>query len=262
MRDLELRGAGNLLGDEQSGHVAAVGFELYCELLAEAVAELQGGARRRRGRCAWTPRSTPTCRPSYVPLEAVKIDLHRRLALAGSGLRPARAAGRGGRPLRPAARSGREPVRRSTRRGCWPPSWAPRWSSCAAARLTVSPLRMDSAQVRELKERVPQAHLQRGRRERSRSRLELQPNSNGRAQYAGGIGDARCYNRIAPRNSGVTCFYESSPHSSPPLLLAAVAVSAACGGGSSSSSSSASLDERRRRRGRRHAHHRRSSSTT
>ena len=65
MRDLELRGAGNLLGDEQSGHVAAVGFELYCELLAEAVAELQGappavaaaGARRRR-------RSTPTCPPT------------------------------------------------------------------------------------------------------------------------------------------------------------------------------------------------------
>ncbi|MEA2287028.1 MAG: hypothetical protein QOJ21_3071, partial [Solirubrobacteraceae bacterium] len=42
MRDLEIRGAGNLLGDEQSGHVAAVGFELYCELLAEAVADLQG----------------------------------------------------------------------------------------------------------------------------------------------------------------------------------------------------------------------------
>src|SRR5437867_11242693 len=44
MRDLELRGAGSLLGDEQSGHVAAVGFELYCELLAEAVAELQGSS--------------------------------------------------------------------------------------------------------------------------------------------------------------------------------------------------------------------------
>ena len=47
MRDLELRGAGNLLGDEQSGHVAAIGFELYCELLAEAVAELQGEALPR-----------------------------------------------------------------------------------------------------------------------------------------------------------------------------------------------------------------------
>src|SRR5256885_12877014 len=45
MRDLEIRGAGNLLGDEQSGHVAALGFELYVEMLAEAVAEL---AVRRR----------------------------------------------------------------------------------------------------------------------------------------------------------------------------------------------------------------------
>src|SRR6185312_1205452 len=38
MRDLELRGAGNLLGDEQSGHVAALGFELYMQMLDEAVA--------------------------------------------------------------------------------------------------------------------------------------------------------------------------------------------------------------------------------
>jgi transcription-repair coupling factor (superfamily II helicase) len=82
MRDLELRGAGNLLGDEQSGHVAAVGFELYCELLAEAVAELQGqppaAARPVRVEAqvdAYVP-------ADYVPLEAVKIDVHRRVALA------------------------------------------------------------------------------------------------------------------------------------------------------------------------------------
>ncbi|MCX8125752.1 MAG: transcription-repair coupling factor, partial [Dehalococcoidia bacterium] len=41
LRDLEIRGAGNLLGVEQSGHIAAVGFDLYCRLLAEAVAELK-----------------------------------------------------------------------------------------------------------------------------------------------------------------------------------------------------------------------------
>src|SRR6476646_291236 len=45
MRDLEIRGAGELLGAEQSGHVAALGFELYVELLNEAVAELQGSRR-------------------------------------------------------------------------------------------------------------------------------------------------------------------------------------------------------------------------
>ena len=42
LRDLELRGAGNLLGSEQSGHVAGVGFEMYCKLLKESVARLKG----------------------------------------------------------------------------------------------------------------------------------------------------------------------------------------------------------------------------
>src|SRR5437660_11164962 len=42
MRDLEIRGAGNLLGAEQSGHIMAVGFELYCQLLKQSVAVLKG----------------------------------------------------------------------------------------------------------------------------------------------------------------------------------------------------------------------------
>ena len=42
MRDLELRGAGNLLGAEQSGHIVGVGFELYCQLLRQSVARLKG----------------------------------------------------------------------------------------------------------------------------------------------------------------------------------------------------------------------------
>src|SRR5208337_997550 len=42
MRDLELRGAGNLLGPEQSGHIAGVGFELYCQLLRQSIARLKG----------------------------------------------------------------------------------------------------------------------------------------------------------------------------------------------------------------------------
>ena len=42
IRDLEIRGAGNLLGGEQSGHIAAVGFDLYCQLVTEAVGELTG----------------------------------------------------------------------------------------------------------------------------------------------------------------------------------------------------------------------------
>ncbi len=83
MRDLEIRGAGNLLGDEQSGHVAAIGFELYLEMLNEAVMRGQGEEPPERevrvdiAVSAYIP-------TTYVPLEAAKIDLHRRIALAGS----------------------------------------------------------------------------------------------------------------------------------------------------------------------------------
>ena len=48
MRDLEIRGAGNVLGTQQSGHIIAVGFELYCQLLKQAVAKLKGGKAEKR----------------------------------------------------------------------------------------------------------------------------------------------------------------------------------------------------------------------
>ena len=48
MRDLEIRGAGNLLGPEQSGHITAVGFELYCQLLKQSVSQLKGEKVKRR----------------------------------------------------------------------------------------------------------------------------------------------------------------------------------------------------------------------
>jgi transcription-repair coupling factor (superfamily II helicase) len=81
MRDLEIRGAGNLLGAEQSGHVAAVGFELYLELLGEAVAELSG-ARRTATRPVRVEAQVDAFVPAaWIDVEAQKIDLHRRLAL-------------------------------------------------------------------------------------------------------------------------------------------------------------------------------------
>ncbi len=81
MRDLEIRGAGNLLGAEQSGHVAAVGFELYLELLGEAVAELSG-ARRAITRPVRVEAQVDAYVPAaWIDVEAQKIDLHRRLAL-------------------------------------------------------------------------------------------------------------------------------------------------------------------------------------
>jgi transcription-repair coupling factor (superfamily II helicase) len=81
MRDLEIRGAGNLLGDEQSGHVAALGFELYVELLAEAVAELSGERRIAARPVRVDVRVDAYVPAEYIESEALKIDLHRRLAL-------------------------------------------------------------------------------------------------------------------------------------------------------------------------------------
>jgi transcription-repair coupling factor (superfamily II helicase) len=94
MRDLEIRGAGDLLGAEQHGHVAALGFELYVEMLGEAVAELSG-ERRPVARPVRVDATVDAYVPAgYIAAEALKIDLHRRLALAESDdeLRELRAA--------------------------------------------------------------------------------------------------------------------------------------------------------------------------
>jgi transcription-repair coupling factor (superfamily II helicase) len=81
MRDLEIRGAGDLLGPEQSGHVAALGFELYVEMLNEAVAELSGERRIAARPVRVDARVDAYVPASYVAAEALKIDLHRRIAL-------------------------------------------------------------------------------------------------------------------------------------------------------------------------------------
>ncbi len=82
MRDLEIRGAGDLLGAEQSGHVAALGFELYVEMLNEAVAELSGQRRVAVRPVRVDARVDAYVPASYVAAEPLKIDLHRRIALA------------------------------------------------------------------------------------------------------------------------------------------------------------------------------------
>jgi len=84
MRDLEIRGAGDLLGAEQSGHVAALGFELYVEMLNEAVAELSGQRRAATRPVRVDARVDAFVPATYVASEALKIDIHRRLALAES----------------------------------------------------------------------------------------------------------------------------------------------------------------------------------
>jgi transcription-repair coupling factor (superfamily II helicase) len=84
MRDLEIRGAGDLLGPDQSGHVAALGFELYVELLGETVAEMSGRPRPSARPVRIDARIDAYVPASYIASEALKIDLHRRLALTES----------------------------------------------------------------------------------------------------------------------------------------------------------------------------------
>jgi len=87
LRDLELRGAGNLLGGEQSGHAQAVGFDMYLRWLQETVDALKGG-EGVAGSATFAPPEVILDRPAhlpdaYVPDAAAKLDLYRRLARAG-----------------------------------------------------------------------------------------------------------------------------------------------------------------------------------
>ncbi|WP_349360559.1 transcription-repair coupling factor [Stappia sp.] len=81
--DLDIRGAGNLLGEEQSGHIKEVGFELYQQMLEEAVAQLKDGGEEGLEE-AWSPQiqvGTPVLIPeSYVPDLPLRLSLYRRLA--------------------------------------------------------------------------------------------------------------------------------------------------------------------------------------
>ncbi|HEX3031832.1 MAG TPA: transcription-repair coupling factor, partial [Bacillota bacterium] len=82
MRDMEIRGAGNVLGPEQHGHIMAVGFEMYCRLLEESVQELQGTAP--------APKVEPTVEipvdayidNAYIPDQTAKMEMYRKIVLS------------------------------------------------------------------------------------------------------------------------------------------------------------------------------------
>ncbi len=81
MRDLEIRGAGNLLGDEQSGHVAALGFELYMQMLDEAVAAMDDVSADEDWEPVRLDVNVDAYVPAdYIPYEQAKVDVHRRIA--------------------------------------------------------------------------------------------------------------------------------------------------------------------------------------
>ena len=101
MKDLEIRGAGNLLGGEQSGHIADVGFDLYVRLVGEAVAEYRGEAPGRGRADVKIELPIDAHLPhDYVPVQRLRLEMYQRLAAVRDDGRD-RGAGRGAaRPVR------------------------------------------------------------------------------------------------------------------------------------------------------------------
>jgi transcription-repair coupling factor (superfamily II helicase) len=159
MRDLELRGAGDLLGDEQSGHVAAIGFELYVSLLEDAVEAMRAegeGGRPDEAPVRLDVDVDAFLPGDYVPFEAAKIDVHRRIA-------GARRAGEL-RALRDELRDRFGPVpdpvenllalqQARIELG----TAGARTAEVRGGRLSITPLELDAAQVGRLREAIPEA---------------------------------------------------------------------------------------------------------
>ncbi|MQA74254.1 MAG: transcription-repair coupling factor [Solirubrobacterales bacterium] len=159
MRDLELRGAGDLLGDEQSGHVAAVGFELYVALLDEAVEALRAAGdgegpaeapvRLEVDVDAYLP-------PDYIPFEAAKIDVHRRIA----GARAAGELRALGHELRDRFGPVPEPVENllALQRARIELGGAgARTAELRGGRLSITPVELEAAAVGRVREQIPEA---------------------------------------------------------------------------------------------------------
>ncbi len=81
MRDLEIRGAGNLLGAEQSGHMMSVGYDMYLKLLEEAVLEQKGEKTLKRAECSADLSVEANIPDSYISSAEQRMDLYRRIAL-------------------------------------------------------------------------------------------------------------------------------------------------------------------------------------
>ncbi len=84
MRDLEIRGAGNFLGPEQSGHITSVGYELYCQLLEEAVHQLKTGRKMSKPEAHVELGITAFIPKTYVVADRQRMDLYRRISRCSS----------------------------------------------------------------------------------------------------------------------------------------------------------------------------------
>ncbi|NUS73365.1 MAG: transcription-repair coupling factor [Corynebacteriales bacterium] len=80
MKDLEIRGAGNLLGGEQSGHIAAIGFDLYVRMVSEAVAEFKGEKQQEVAEVKVDLPVDANVPHDYIESERLRLELYRKLA--------------------------------------------------------------------------------------------------------------------------------------------------------------------------------------
>jgi transcription-repair coupling factor (superfamily II helicase) len=80
MRDLQIRGAGNLLGAQQHGHIDSVGYDMYCKLLEEALGELRGQSRHDDVEISIDVNLSAYIDNSYISMENEKIEMYKRIA--------------------------------------------------------------------------------------------------------------------------------------------------------------------------------------
>jgi transcription-repair coupling factor (superfamily II helicase) len=164
MRDLEIRGAGNLLGDEQSGHVAALGFELYMQMLDEAVRAAEPAqdgeplpepVRLDVNVDAYVP-------ADYIPYEQAKIEVHRRVAGAVEVAEVERLREELEDRFGPVPESLENLLALQRARIKFGEAGA-RTVSFRGDRLAVVPIELDSARARRLREELPDALYESGR---------------------------------------------------------------------------------------------------
>ena len=160
MRDLELRGAGDLLGDEQSGHVAAIGFELYLSMLEEATEALRRGLadddERPEAQVRVDVDVSAYIPSEFVPYEAAKIEVHRRIAGCTDvgevrALREELRDRFGPVPDPVEALLELQRVRIEVARA------GGRVAEVRGGRLSISPIELDAASVAAVRERLPEA---------------------------------------------------------------------------------------------------------
>ncbi len=163
MRDLEIRGAGNLLGDEQSGHVAAVGFELYVGMIDEAVRLLAGDAADEAAEPVRMDLPVDAYVPGdYVPYEAAKIEIHRRVAGAREVAQLIMLRDELGDRFGPIPPALENLIRLQDARIKLGRAGA-RSVGFTGERMSVTPIELDSRGAKALRERLPEAMYESGR---------------------------------------------------------------------------------------------------